>query len=226
MRKPEARNQPDDQEDNPYLTSKLIVTAPNIATAVGVGLVVDGVRRGINTPIGTMETLAGKGMDLVDGWLARNALDTRIGQAVAKHTDPRRLQGSISRRIADPVADRYVDWKIFSELWRGGSMPKAIPATILATDLAGTAFVVADIATHPEKRAERRPDNTSKLGFVLQGVGALALHVDHMITERSSEAHPRISRALQIAGWSAFAGGTALKVKSLGTYASWARGKA
>lgn len=146
---------------------------PSAISLVGGILAVDGARR-IDTPLGIAEVAVGRGLDLIDGPVAR-ALDqtSELGAAV------------------DATTDKLAGLALLVSEWRKGIAPRSALAAIGAQNVMnGVATFVAQ-RRHPDQ--ELTPSVDGKRAMFAQNIALGAYAVSHVLAERQ----PRAAQALR-----------------------------
>lgn len=154
-----------------------VATLPNAISAAGFGLVIAGVHRGMDTPLGTGLVVAGRIMDVVDG-------------AVARHT------GQMSEFSAgvDASFDKLGMLAIVSDLARKEITPGWVTAGMVAQNSANTAATFMAKYKHPDR--EYRPEPVGKLAMAAQGASLASYTMGNLLKERA----PRTAKIFRGAG--------------------------
>jgi phosphatidylglycerophosphate synthase len=204
--------------------SNKIITLPTLISIAGFLLVAHGLygrKRGLDTISGAVEVAAGKALDLVDGFTARNFLKTDLGKAVAKHVNPDRLRESTAGSKIDPILDQTSYALIGREVWRKNLAPKTILATIAIMEIVKASATVYDQLAHPETADLRRPINSGRHGSFLVNLSVLIFVFEKFLPPNRAKAKSTLAGF----GWAIFATGTAMKLTAMPTYINRALGK-
>lgn len=200
--------------------SHKIATLPTAISLAGGLLVMNGLRRGIDTPLGFAETFTGKMFDLADGWAARKFGDTKTGHKVASIIGDDRIGESYPGAVIDPVLDRVTNLSIMVEAWRNEMAPKPVIATLVGLEAIKSTASVIDYIRHAETRETRKPTKAGKIGVAL-GVAALGL----FFTEKFVPQDNNTKNYLKTAAYTSFAFGALLNASAGKHYINRARGK-
>lgn len=175
------------------IRSEDILTMPNVVSATGFAMVLDGARK-IDEPLGLAEVAAGRLLDLTDGAIAR-----RTGQC------------SELGAAVDANLDKFGGLAILIAEWRKGIAPRPAIAGIFMQNLANGVATAIALRNHPDEELKR-----SKAGgyaMAAQNVGLFAYAAAHLTRESA----PKTSKRLRMLGHVA----TGLGVGVFGTKATY-----
>lgn len=154
-----------------------IATTPNAISAAGFGLVIAGVHEGMDTPLGTGLVVAGRMMDVLDGYEAR-----RTGQT-----------SEFGARL-DASLDKLGMLAIVTHLAHKDIIPSWVATGITAQNTANTIATFAAQSKHPERT--QRPEPIGKLAMAVQGAALASYTMGALLKERA----PRVAKASRLAG--------------------------
>ncbi len=155
---------------------KEIFSIPNAVSTTGLGLVYDGSKK-IDEPLGLLEVMAGRWMDLIDG-------------PIARHTG----QTSEFGATVDASFDKLGGLAILAAEWRKDVAPKPALAAIFAQNLINGIATVAAAKTHPSE--DLRPSRAGKYAMFSQNI-ALSAYASSKLLRR---AQPKTAETLRNAG--------------------------
>ncbi len=225
--------------------SQHVVTVPNAITAIGLGLTLDGARRGLGTRVGFTEAAVGKGLDLLDGALAKwaqrkyeelthelgvldeelNGLsdkDKRYSQISERRKRIQnllmifdRLRTSEFGAKADPVADKVANFATVLSLQKDTLVPPEILAIFAGQEAINGIAAVAHNTRHPNN--SDKPTQAGRHGMFMRVTGLLALAGGEALARSS---HAEKGRVAKTAGLALFGVGTAISAKATVDYIS------
>jgi phosphatidylglycerophosphate synthase len=201
--------------------SSKIITVANTITAIGGGLAFDGLRRGIDTPLGLAEIITARFVDLVDGATARHLPHTKLGEWLGSIIGEDRVgQSTVGAKI-DPALDRFEHGGILFELARKRAAPPIVIAGITTLEAYKAGASIIDYAVHPETRELRRPTPEGKLGSAATVLTMGAYAIEHILPTQ----YARTKSSLRTIGATAFGASMALGLQAAHSYTRRARGK-
>ena len=145
------------------LEARDLLTVPSLVSMSGLALVIHGSRH-IETLQGVNEIAAGRGFDLLDGFVAR-ALD----------------QESDMGSLVDAGADKLAMGVISAAAWRTRVVPRHILATTIASNATNALLTTAAARNHPDARL--RPSLAGKHSMALFN-GSIISHAYASALER------------------------------------------
>lgn len=153
-----------------------VLTAPNAISAAGFALVLDGARK-IDEPAGLAEVAVGRGLDLLDGTVARaTGQSSELGAAV------------------DATLDKFGGLAILAAEWRKGIAPKAAIAGIFVQNVANGIATARAMSKYPDE--ELAPSTAGKYAMATQNL-ALGAYAAANLAKDSA---PKTSKFLRGAG--------------------------
>jgi phosphatidylglycerophosphate synthase len=174
-----------------------VASIPNLVSGAGLALVADGCTE-IKTVEGVSKIAAGRGLDLLDGWVARK-LDqsSDVGAAV------------------DACADKLGMATILAAAWHENAVPRPVLRAIAARQVLNAGATALAGIRHPGY--SYRTPQSGKYSMFADNVAIFSYLYSNAI-EREYPEHDRTTRSLRHLGMTAFGAGTVFGAKALQTY--------
>lgn len=174
-----------------------LVSIPVATSLSGLALVIHGSRK-IDTLQGVIEVSAGRGFDLIDGFLARSLdQESDMGAAV------------------DAVSDKIGMGVIVAQAWHKRVVPRGVLSAVVASNVVNAGLTSLAVWRHP--RANYRPPAEGKHAMVLYNAAILCYAYAHAFENEHADRH--LHEPLRLLGAGAAMAGTALAVPAAATYA-------